>query len=89
MRFLIMLEPTEAGFSVQVPDLAIVTHGESFEAAKRAAVRAIEINLDAYREAGREVPEGKSVLAHLENPDHEDLLFTYVNIAEPGERAAA
>jgi len=31
MRFLIMLEQTDAGFAVQVPDLAIVTHGENIE----------------------------------------------------------
>jgi predicted RNase H-like HicB family nuclease len=35
MRFLIMLEQTETGFAVQAPDLAIATHGESIEAAKR------------------------------------------------------
>ena len=37
MRYLIMLEQTEAGFAVQVPDLAIVTYGETIEAAKQAA----------------------------------------------------
>ena len=37
MRFLIMLEQTEAGFAVQAPDLAIATFGENIEAAKRAA----------------------------------------------------
>jgi len=62
MRYLIMLEATGAGFSVQVPDLAIVTYGDSIEAAKQAAVKAIKINLDAYREANQKVPEKKSVL---------------------------
>src|SRR6266481_5998231 len=57
MRFLIMLEQTETGFAVQVPDLAIVTHGENIEAAKRAASEAIRINLEAYQEAGQQVPE--------------------------------
>ena len=56
MRFLIMLEETEAGFAVQVPDLAIVTYGESIEGAKRAACEAIQINLEAYQDAGQEVP---------------------------------
>ena len=37
MRYLIMLEQTEAGFAVQVPDLAIVTYGDTIEAAKHAA----------------------------------------------------
>jgi predicted RNase H-like HicB family nuclease len=57
MRFLIMLEQTEAGFAVQAPDLAIATYGENIEAAKCAAGEAIRINLDAYREAGQQVPE--------------------------------
>ncbi len=37
MRFLIMLEQTETGFAMQIPDLAITTYGENIEAAKRAA----------------------------------------------------
>lgn len=89
MRFLIVLEPTEAGFSVQVPDLAIVTHGESINAAKQAATKAIRINLEAYGEAHQKVPESKSVLTHLENPDFKDLLFTYVDVTKPREKVAA
>ena len=45
MRYLIMLEQTEAGFAVQVPDLAIVAYGETIEAAKHAAGEAIQSNL--------------------------------------------
>ena len=67
MRFLIMLEQTETGFAVQVPDLAIATYGESIEAAKRAAGEAIPGNLEAYREAGQRVPEAQGVSNHLEN----------------------
>mgnify|MGYP005843851341 CR=1 FL=1 len=37
IRYLIMLEETEEGFAVQVPDLAVVTHGGDVETAKRAA----------------------------------------------------
>jgi len=47
MRLLIMLEQTDAGFAVQVPDLAIVTFGEDIEASKRAACEAFRINLEA------------------------------------------
>ena len=60
MRFLVMLEQTKTGFAVQAPDLAIATYGENIEAAKRAASEAIRINLEAYREAGRQAPEGKA-----------------------------
>jgi predicted RNase H-like HicB family nuclease len=89
MRFLIMLEQTETGFAVQAPDLAIATYGENIEAAKRAASEAIRINLEAYREAGQQVPEGQSVSNHLENPEFRDLLFAYVDVAEPQGRIAA
>ncbi len=89
MRFLIMLEQTEAGFAVQAPDLAIVTYGESIEAAKRAACEAIQANLEAYQDAGQKAPEAQAVLRHLENPEFRDLLFTYVEVPEPKERKAA
>ncbi len=89
MRFLIMLEQTETGFAVQAPDLAIATFGESIEAAKLAALEAIRSNLEAYREAGLPVPEGQNVAEHLENPEFRDLLFAYVDVAEPQGRIAA
>ena len=89
MRFLIMLEQTETGFAVQAPDLAIVTFGENIEAAKRAAGEAIRTNLEAYQEAGQELPQAQSVSNHLENPEFHDLLFAYVDVAEPQGRIAA
>ena len=89
MRFLIMLEQTESGFAVQAPDLAIATYGESIEAAKRAAGEAIRSSLEAYREAGQRVPEAQGVSKHLENPEFRDLLFAYVDVAEPQGRIAA
>jgi len=89
MRFLIMLEQTETGFAVQVPDLAIATYGENIEAAKRAASEAIQINLEAYREAGQRVPDEQAVSRHLENPEFRDLLFAYVEVAGPKGKIAA
>ncbi len=89
MRFLIMLEETEEGFGVQVPDLAIVTHGESIQAAKRAACEAIQINLEAYREAGHTIPERQKVECHLANPEFQDLVFAFVEVSAPKERIAA
>jgi predicted RNase H-like HicB family nuclease len=89
MRFLIMLDQTETGFAVQAPDLAIATNGENIEAAKRAASEAIRINVEAYREAGQQVPEVQSVSNHLENPEFRDLLFAYVDVADPQGRIAA
>ena len=89
MRFLIMLEQTEAGFAVQAPDLAITTFGQTIDAAKRAAQEAIQVNLEAYREAGQRVPEAKPVSRHLEDPEFRDLLFAYVDVPGPTQRAAA
>jgi predicted RNase H-like HicB family nuclease len=77
-RFLIMLEQTEAGFAVQVPDLAIVTYGESIEETKKAATVAIQMNLEAYHAARHHVPEERVVSQHLANPEFRDLLLGYV-----------
>jgi predicted RNase H-like HicB family nuclease len=65
MRFLIVLEQTESGFAIQVPDLAIVTYGPNLAAAKTAAAEAIRINLEAYREAGMPVPERPIPTSHM------------------------
>lgn len=89
MRYLIVLEQTESGFSVQVPDLAVVTYGKSINEAKLAAIEAIKINLAAYKEAGKEVPNKESVLKHLENSDFADLLFTYIDVYYTEENVAA
>ena len=48
-RYLIMLEQTETGFAVQVPDLAITTYGKNIEEAKRAAGEAILSNIGNLR----------------------------------------
>ena len=89
MRYLIMLEQTDAGFAVQVPDLAIVTYGDTIEAAKHTASEAIQINLEAYHEAGQAIPERQSIECHLENPEFQELVFAYVEVPEPKGRIAA
>ena len=89
MRFLIMLEQTDKGFAVQVPDLAITTYGENIEAAKRAASEAIRANLETYQKAGQRVPEGQAASHHLENPEFRDLLYAYVEVAGPKDKIAA
>lgn len=89
MRFLIMLEQTEAGYGVQAPDLAIMTFGADIESAKRAAAEAIQINLDAYCETGKRVPEVEPVARHLENPEFQGMLFAYIELPGPTGRIAA
>ncbi|MDM8522807.1 type II toxin-antitoxin system HicB family antitoxin [Desulfococcaceae bacterium HSG8] len=89
MRYLIVLEQAGTGFAVQVPDLAVITYGETLEDAKSAAAEAIKINLEAYQETGKPVPEKQPAQAHLENPDFADLLFAFVRVAEYETRMAA
>jgi len=86
MRYLMMLEPIDAGFAVQVPDLAISTYGRTLEAAKHAALKAIKINLDAYRQEKKPVPKRKPAATHLNNPDFAGFFFTYVDIAPRSSR---
>jgi HicB_like antitoxin of bacterial toxin-antitoxin system len=66
-----------------------VTCGDSIDAAKRAATGAIQINLEAYLDAGQKVPEEQDVSRHLANPEFSDLLFAYVEAAKPKGRIAA
>ncbi len=89
MRYLIVLEPTESGFSVQVPDLAIMTHGINIDLAKQAARTAIRINLDAYQESGQAIPDRLPMEQHFDNPDLLDLLFAYVEVPDSMDRIAA
>lgn len=89
MRYLIMMEQTEEGFAVQVPDLAVITHGRDVEEAKAAAALAIRVNLEAYGETGMPVPPPAPVKTHLDNPDFDGLLFAFVDVDMERERAAA
>ena len=84
-----MLEQTDAGFAVQVPDLAISTFGNSIESAKQAAVDAIRFNIEAYAQSGKPLPAEQPVSTHLKNPDFQDVLFAYVEVAGPGDKLAA
>jgi predicted RNase H-like HicB family nuclease len=89
MRYLIVLEPTQTGFAVQVPDLAISTYGRTIDAARRAACKAIKINLEAYRQEGKAVPKRKPAATHLKNPDFAGCLFTYVEMIRSPTRKPA
>lgn len=89
MRFLIMLEQTETGFAVQAPDLAIAAYGENIEAANQAASERFESISKPMSKPENTPPEAQSVSNHLENPEFRDLLFAYVDVAEPPGRIAA
>lgn len=89
MRYLIVLEPCEEGFAVQVPDLAISTYGASLQEARQAACSAILGNLEAYSETGLSIPNPIPSEQHLGNPDFVDSLFTYVEVPGSLDAVAA
>jgi predicted RNase H-like HicB family nuclease len=89
MRYLIMLEETEEGFAVQVPDLPVVTHGGDVETDKRSAAEAIRINLESYLEQDMPDPERRPLRDHLRNPEFDGLLFGFAEVSRSEETAAA
>lgn len=89
MRYLIVVEPVSGGVAVEVPDLAVVTRADDIGSAKQAAAEAIRVNLEAYIEEGREIPEPLPVETHLTDPGYQDLLFAYVEVPMPSRRVAA
>jgi dienelactone hydrolase len=83
-----MLEPAEAGFAVQVPNLA-TTFGPITDSAKRAAAEATQINIETNRETGQRVPDTEPVLRQLKNPDFRDVRLAYVDVTGPKGQMAA
>ena len=69
MRFLVMLEQTETGFAVQAPDLAIVTSGETVEAAKRLPLRQFGLILKPIGKPGSRYRKDKAFPAIWRMPN--------------------
>jgi predicted RNase H-like HicB family nuclease len=69
MRYLIVIEATDTGFSAYSPDLTgcVATGGtrEEVEAAMRAA---IELHLDGLRTEGIVIPEPRTYSAYVDVP---------------------
>jgi predicted RNase H-like HicB family nuclease len=58
MRYLIVIEPTDTGFSAYSPDLpGRVSAGATREKVERNMQEAIELHLEGLREEGYPVPE--------------------------------
>jgi len=67
MKYLIILEPTETGFSAYSPDLpGCVSTGESRDECEFNMREAIEFHLDGLREDGETVPAATSSAAFVE-----------------------
>jgi predicted RNase H-like HicB family nuclease len=67
MKYLMVIEPTETGFSAYSPDLSgCVSTGSTREEVEQNMQEAIELHLEGLREEGYPVPEGCTSSAYVE-----------------------
>lgn len=67
MKYLIVIEKTETGFSAYSPDLeGCVATGATKEEVEKTMKEAIEFHLDGLRQEGHEIPAPRSYSAYLE-----------------------
>lgn len=67
MKYLIVIEPTNTGFSAYSPDLpGCISTGRTREEVEQNMHDAIEFHLEGLREDGYEVPEPHSASAYVE-----------------------
>jgi len=68
-KYLIVIEPTQTGFSAYSPDLpGCVSTGRTREEVERSMREAIAFHLDGLRERGEPVPEPHTYSAYVELP---------------------
>lgn len=68
-KYLIVIEPTQTGFSAYSPDLpGCVSTGRTREEVEQNMREAINFHLDGLREEGQPVPEPQSYSAYIELP---------------------
>jgi predicted RNase H-like HicB family nuclease len=66
-RYLIILEPTEQGFSAYSPDLpGCVSTGRTRAEVEANMLEAIQLHLDGMREDGQPVPPPHAVATYVE-----------------------
>ncbi len=67
MKYLIIIEKTETGFSAYSPDLpGCVATGETRESCEIAMREAIDFHLDGLKEDGEAVPQPHSSATYVE-----------------------
>lgn len=67
MKYLIVIEPTETGFSAYSPDLpGCVSIGTTRDECESNMKEAIDFHLEGLREEGEPIPEAKSSAAFVE-----------------------
>ena len=68
-KYLIVIEPTQTGFSAYSPDLpGCVSTGRTREEVEQNMREAIAFHLDGLREEGQTVPEPQTYSAYIEPP---------------------
>src|SRR5258708_7436254 len=68
-KYLIVIEPTQTGFSAYSPDLpGCVSTGRTREEVEQNMREAIAFHLDGLREEGQKVPEPQTYSAYVELP---------------------
>jgi predicted RNase H-like HicB family nuclease len=68
-KYLIVIEPTQTGFSAYSPDLpGCVSTGRTREEVEQNMREAITFHLDGLREEGHTVPEPQTYSAYVELP---------------------
>jgi predicted RNase H-like HicB family nuclease len=68
-KYLIVIEPTQTGFSAYSPDLpGCVSTGQTREEVERNMKDAIAFHLDGLREEGQAVPDSHTYTAYVELP---------------------
>jgi len=68
-KYLIVIEPTQTGFSAYSPDLpGCVSTGRTREEVELNMREAIPFHLDGLREDGQKVPEPQTYSAYVELP---------------------
>jgi predicted RNase H-like HicB family nuclease len=68
-RYLIVIEPTESGYSSYLPDLpGCVSTGKTREDAERNMREAIAFHVDGLRREGYAVPESQASSSYIELP---------------------
>ena len=66
-KYLIVIEPTQTGFSAYSPDLpGCVSTGRTREEVEQNMREAVAFHLDGLREEGQTVPEPSSYSAYIE-----------------------
>jgi predicted RNase H-like HicB family nuclease len=67
MKYVVVCEKSDTGYSAYVPDLpGCVSAGETLEETRRLIREAIELHLGGMREDGEEIPEPSTESEYLE-----------------------